>query len=516
MQSGKLIFIEAYFQEFHFAFHDQSSAIIEYSSIEGTYYAHSLNFYDSTTGRVANSDLSKGQLFVEASSAVAVDSSSVLHIRCQDSCRLNIMGSSINEIASAAEFSAVATLTAIKPGYYTDWDLHRDNAIQNWPIDITLLNTTVSNWNFDIGGSATVLFEDCNIGQLAPADQSDVTVRNSTVASPVLFFSQDQTIGLKELKTGYIGHWSLQNLDPEIRRIFIIENSEIINGWYVTTGAADLTIVDSELVRLWAGFDTPTAEARVITSHVKELAPWGHRGTLTFQDTVVDTVANPQNCSSRFGGTVRFANKQPHSFFGSWYNSTITREFPVLVQDSSGSPLPNVELELYSPQGDLIWSGTSDPEGKAVFEIIFDDSNYDKTWTLKAPALGLATEARFLTDTPITLGGAGVPSQGDPNDDGQIDVIDARICLQGALGFITLTDSQKNGCDVNHDDQVTLEDAQLIAQFAIGQISSLATLGMRVLVIALPILLLCTFVLPIRRQRTLIFEWLRRKRGVRS
>lgn len=66
---------------------------------------------------------------------------------------------------------------------------------------------------------------------------------------------------------------------------------------------------------------------------------------------------------------------------------------------------------------------------------------------------------------------------GDVNSDGGINIIDARICLQIALGFIQPSSTQSSSCDVNGDGQVTLADAQQIAQYAIGQISSLAGAG---------------------------------------
>jgi len=89
---------------------------------------------------------------------------------------------------------------------------------------------------------------------------------------------------------------------------------------------------------------------------------------------------------------------------------------------------------------------------------------------------------------------------GDANSDGQINVIDARFCLQIALGFVQATGRQKQDCDLTGDGQVTKADAEKIAQFAIGQIASSAAWGSGALAsILLPLLL--TVVSTIRKKR---------------
>lgn len=64
---------------------------------------------------------------------------------------------------------------------------------------------------------------------------------------------------------------------------------------------------------------------------------------------------------------------------------------------------------------------------------------------------------------------------GDITQDGKINVIDARICLQKALGLILGV--SPDPCDVDGDNSVTQADAEKIAQFSIGLIDSLATAG---------------------------------------
>jgi len=57
---------------------------------------------------------------------------------------------------------------------------------------------------------------------------------------------------------------------------------------------------------------------------------------------------------------------------------------------------------------------------------------------------------------------------GDINDDGYINVLDARLCLQIATGFITPTAAQEAAADVDGDGDVDLDDAELLAKYIIG------------------------------------------------
>ncbi len=64
-------------------------------------------------------------------------------------------------------------------------------------------------------------------------------------------------------------------------------------------------------------------------------------------------------------------------------------------------------------------------------------------------------------------------AKGNVNGDSVIDVLDARLCLQIATGFLTGTPVQRAAADVDNDGDVDLTDAQILAQYIIGIITAL-------------------------------------------
>jgi len=64
-------------------------------------------------------------------------------------------------------------------------------------------------------------------------------------------------------------------------------------------------------------------------------------------------------------------------------------------------------------------------------------------------------------------------SKGDVDNNGTVDVIDARLCLQIATGVIPGTLEQRAAADVDGDGDVDMSDAQILAEYIIGIRSAL-------------------------------------------
>jgi len=88
---------------------------------------------------------------------------------------------------------------------------------------------------------------------------------------------------------------------------------------------------------------------------------------------------------------------------------------------------------------------------------------------------GQATSRAATVDVEVTA--AATEGDGDPDDDGAIDAVDARVCHQVANGMGSVSDAQRTACDVDGDGTVDRDDAERIAQRAIGLINDVNARG---------------------------------------
>lgn len=402
LRRSTLIFEQAYHGEFKFYFYAASSFLSEEAAIVSD-HAYGIHFHDQSTGQVSNSNLSEAQFNLPDNTFLSIARSEVMFFQLWNSATLEVETSRVNELGGWAQANETARIVDLRPGYFGDWNLHRDNQVQGWSLDITLVDSVVNNLGFGVGGSASFVFENCQIG-LDVRDEAEVVVRNSEIGAAGFVFKQGQTLTVDGLTKGYVSYWSLQDIaqTPTGRPSLIIENSEILRFWNIWNNGADLTVIDSDLGYLWsAGVIIP--DTIVTRSQINSLVFQSHQGTVRFSNSSVSwRFFPPHDSVSSIEGTVTFGMDNIEFEEGPWRNSAIERKFPVVVQDSAGGPLAGMDLDLSCPDGQR-WSGKTDSEGKASFEIVFNDDNFTMTCSLNAPSLSQQVGVGLLIDTPLVI-----------------------------------------------------------------------------------------------------------------
>ncbi|NVL92189.1 MAG: hypothetical protein HWN71_04035 [Desulfobacterales bacterium] len=156
-------------------------------------------------------------------------------------------------------------------------------------------------------------------------------------------------------------------------------------------------------------------EADVSRSKAELLVLEGFNGTARFDTFLVEEIELGGKIKAYVEGSVRFAeNATGEEFFSG--NGFIIRNFEVLALGEN-RVLPNVRLTLYDKDDNAVWSGQTDKNGEASFNITFCKlwplyeqfkyvNNYEDQWRLEAASgevVSNATVGLFTTETPIVF-----------------------------------------------------------------------------------------------------------------
>ena len=170
----------------------------------------------------------------------------------------------------------------------------------------------------------------------------------------------------------------------------------------------------------------------------------------------------------------------------------------LVVSNITSSNETDVSVDNITPTS---FANITVPGGPQTFDVTFTPTSTTFSFQLDI----LSNDADEGTYTIFVSGsgsGVGAAGSGDADGNGVADIIDARICLQIAEGEIAGTVAQQDACDVNGDNAVTREDAEIIAEFDIGLRGSLAALGILAgfgLFLGLPVLMLIS-----RKRRSIL------------
>ena len=289
----------------------------------------------------------------------------------------------------------------LKPGLFSSWSYNSNG------YNISFINTEINGFGIACDGPSKIIIRNSEINQFAPNNSSSSVSMTAidSIINEIPIGMRGVPAQFNGLKTGTHNSWRLTdhasgNAIPEI----ILDNTKIINGWFIKAmSGANVTINDSVITRL-----NPMGKDTIITAtncSINQLMLYlCVNNQLIFDNTTVNyiDVYVPPNSTTISGG-LSFASG---ATIKSWYGpSTVKRNYPIIVMSNSGSSPPTATLSLADKTGKVVWTGQTDAQGKANFDIEFTDTNHDDAWNLEITYLGKKqTKAiSLLTSTPIQI-----------------------------------------------------------------------------------------------------------------
>ncbi len=304
-------------------------------------------------------------IYIDGDPSVTIKGSNIGNLFMWRGASTTVKDSSIGGLLLGFDVGDTQSLENLRPGFISSW------SYDHLQLHLQLLSTTVAFWGIILPW---------NVAELAIAN-SQITHAELSIQNGVhvldgfrpTFYKHFQFGGVT-LSSTSIGFWQIALSD--------ISNVEVRNsdlGLLLKGNIGTISVLDSTLTRWW----NLSAQGSIAFEGV----------SVTKEIRILDSIIN-------LYGHLSFTNE---AHIVEWHNSTITREFPLVVQDSSGSPLAGAYLALFSPDHYLIGIIKTDSAGQADLTIKFNDKNYDKTWTLNSQRLNIACPIRLLSDTPIVI-----------------------------------------------------------------------------------------------------------------
>jgi len=105
-------------------------------------------------------------------------------IHAQDAANIVIRDSVLSSLAIVLD-SARGVISEIKPGFYNNWDLHKEGGLGNTFLQLTLINVSISQpWVIYLAGACNLTIRDSIIVVDIPYGASNITIANSILTGP--------------------------------------------------------------------------------------------------------------------------------------------------------------------------------------------------------------------------------------------------------------------------------------------------------------------------------------------
>ena len=305
-------------------------------------------------------------------SFIQIQNSTIRGVGCRGGSVL-IQNTTLDQIQIVFKLDSKLILEDLPIGNIGFWDLYENNTVEKSYLNITIQNSTLGHfWPSPFGWLVSCI------------NESAIGIKNSTIYTV----------------------WSTDN------SIVSVYNSTIDYSFPISSSA--FSIFNSTTHFIWC-WDKPTIHISNTTIVVGIMfgnpdVHIGYFGVICFDgvtlgavDSYGEYLIDASDSDFYMYGNVTFVESETLTL--EWDNSTVIRNYDIICLDQNNESIQNANIELYAPNGTLIWSGTSDDQGLANFNITFNDYNYHNFWTLKANKGNWSAlkGIGFLSSTPVVV-----------------------------------------------------------------------------------------------------------------
>ena len=340
---------------------------------------------------------SHDQAVVHLDNVTSSGDSSGVHFQADGNSQVHVTSSSLNEadISASAHMTIQDSqlawavkmglqgdkkilLTGIAPGKFDNWEFPTDQSV---PFRISLQNTSVGAWAILVGEGTDVRIIGCKIDDL--------------------LLNLGQAKGsLHGLVPGHFVSWSL-HADNQINCATKVELQDTTtNRWNLDlSGRSEITLNDSTIADL--RFTDAYVDLSLKNVKASLLEANDALGKITSLDSSITGGVEFDNATLTVNGNLSFF---PDCYVSEWRNSTIIRDFPIVVEKDFETPASHTPVEIALPNGRKLYQ-TTDDNGKTSFQCTFTASTYQDTCQLQVAAgkKEIKHSVGFLESTPVTI-----------------------------------------------------------------------------------------------------------------
>lgn len=331
-------------------------------------------------------DMSEGAKFMMVNSEMVNPIGGLLQVTGGET---QVVGSTLGAIGLSVPANAKLEVSGLHSGVYLEpWNVHE--IIPQADYSLVLERTTLLKDELS-GKLKHGPYERGWIFFLDP--NAHVRLSNSELRKVFLDIRND-TVQFHDLRVGIPCSLTYRDI--------ILTDVVVMGEWPFTITDSDVTISNSDYLFLQP---SGSSNVKLIDSHMVEFIPRDFFGAMTFDSGIwieageIIGGVSYHSIANDFviKGSLRLEGLRENL---QWKNAQVAREFDVIVIDTQGEPVSGVVIKV---EGKAYVTGY---EGKTMFNITFNEVNYNRAMTLEAWQYGqliTSHEIDFFTETPIIV-----------------------------------------------------------------------------------------------------------------